>query len=106
MNISPIIAAYFAADEGGDADAFLSVFSSDAIVHDEGTERPGHAAIRHWWIAAKEKYKHVARPIDAVQRGDTVEVRANVSGQFPNSPAILQYTFLVRDDKIVELEIH
>ena len=38
-------------------------------------------------------------------RGDIVTIRANVSGNFPGSPVVLDYDFRLLKDRIVELEI-
>ncbi len=95
MHISSVVQAYFEADKGADAAALAQVFSSDAVVEDEGARHEGIDAIRAWWLAAKRKYHHVAEPIDASGSGSEVAVRAKVSGQFPNSPATLEFFFTV-----------
>ncbi|MEJ0040350.1 MAG: nuclear transport factor 2 family protein [Gammaproteobacteria bacterium] len=99
------VKAYFEADKGDDADAWLGYFPAEAVVEDEGARYKGVDAIRAWWLAAKRKYHHVAEPIESSGAGNEVSVRAKVSGQFPNSPATLEFLFTVDNGEIVALRI-
>lgn len=105
MDMPEPVKAYFDADRRNDADALAAVFSADAVVKDEGAVHQGVGAIRSWWTAAKEKTPHVTAPIELAGGGDKVRVRAVVSGDFPNSPATLDFAFTLRQGKIVELAI-
>ncbi len=106
MDIPTVVDAYFEADKGDDADALVSLFLPNARVNDESARHQGREAIRAWWQAAKEKYRHVAEPVDAAGNDTEVRVRARVSGQFPNSPVTLQFVFTIEKGKIAELSIH
>lgn len=105
MDMPDIVRAYFDADGRNDPNALAAVFSADAVVEDEGARHEGIGAIRDWWVAAKEKYRHVAEPIEAAEAGDRVTVRATVAGQFPNSPATLDFAFTLKNGRIAALEI-
>lgn len=105
MDMPNSVKAYFDADRGNDPNVLGNVFSADAVVEDEGARHEGISAIRAWWVAAKEKFSHVAEPIETTAMGDTVSVRAKVTGQFPNSPVTLEFSFITKDDKIVALRI-
>lgn len=105
MGMPDIVKAYFDADRRNDPDALVQVFSADAVVEDEGARHEGVGAIRAWWVAAKEQFRHVAEPIETTGTGDKVSVRATVSGEFPNSPVTLEFSFTIQDDKIVALRI-
>lgn len=105
MGMPDIVKAYFDAERANDPDALVQVFSADAVVEDEEARHEGVGAIRAWWVAAKEKFHHVAEPIEATATGDKVSVRATVTGQFPNSPVTLEFSFTIKDDKIVALRI-
>ncbi|WP_142850615.1 nuclear transport factor 2 family protein [Telmatospirillum sp. J64-1] len=105
MKLPPVVKAYFEADRGEDADAFARIFSRNAVVTDEGRTYEGIEAIRAWWLDAKEKYHHVAQPLEMTETGDLISVRAQVHGQFPSSPARLEFVFTLENDKIVALEI-
>lgn len=105
MDMPGVVKAYFDADKRNDPDALAAVFSADAVVKDEGTRHQGVGAIRNWWMAAKQKYHHVAEPIETAGADDKVSVHATVTGEFPNSPATLDFSFTVKNGKIVGLEI-
>lgn len=106
MNMPDIVKAYFDADRGHGPDALAELFATDAVVGDDGDRHEGIDAILAWWTAAKAKYNHVAEPLEATCAGETVVVHATVTGQFPSSPTVLEYTFAIKDDKIVALRIH
>lgn len=105
MKLPPPIQAYFTADTNEDVPALTETFAPDAVVRDEGGSHAGRAAIAAWWRAAKDKYRYVAAPLDADAQGDTIRVRAQVTGDFPGSPAILTFAFRLTDRAIAELEI-
>lgn len=105
MDMPDIVKAYFDADRRNDPDALAAVFSADAVVEDEGARHEGVGAIRDWWVTAKERFHHVAEPIETRGTGDEVSVRATVTGQFPNSPVTLEFSFTIKNDKVVALEI-
>ena len=105
MNLPAPVEKYFAADQRQDGDAVMSAFTTDAVARDEGAEHQGAAAIRAWWLAAKQKYHHVAEPLEMTDTDGSVAVRARVSGRFPNSPATLTFSFTLAGDLIVGLEI-
>ena len=105
MDMPETVKAYFDAERRNNADALTALFSTDAIVKDEGAVHRGPSAIRDWWVAAKEKTHHVTAPLDLGGSGDHISVCALVSGDFPNSPATLDFVFTLQDGKIVELDI-
>jgi SnoaL-like domain len=105
MKLPDAVKAYFDADKSTDADVLVSAFSETAVVHDEGETHRGQEPIRLWWLEAKRKYSHTAEPISATADGKGISVLANVSGNFPNSPAELRFRFVLDEDKITELEI-
>ncbi|MBM9594514.1 nuclear transport factor 2 family protein [Roseitranquillus sediminis] len=105
MNLPAPVETYFEADQRQDGDALVSAFATDAVVRDEGAEHHGAAAIRAWWLAAKQKYHHIAEPLEMADTDEGVRVRARVSGRFPNSPAMLTFSFALAGDRIAGLEI-
>ncbi|MEM6161843.1 nuclear transport factor 2 family protein [Erwinia sp. P6884] len=105
MKMPEIVRAYFDADSRDDPDTLTALFAADAVVRDEGGRYDGVVRIRSWWAAAREKYCPVAEPIEVTEAGERVSVRAKVSGNFPNSPALINFIFTVKNDKIVLLEI-
>ena len=106
MKLPAPIQTYFDADHVVDGSASpMAAFAADAVVKDEGKTYIGHSAIEAWWCAAKAQFQHSAAPKEFSQHGDRASVRAEVSGQFPGSPALLTFTFELKGDRIAALEI-
>lgn len=105
MDMPSIVTMYFDADRRHDVDALLKTLAVDAVVEDENARHQGAAAIREWWLAAKEATEYVAEPLESNVDGDTIRVRARVSGQFPGSPVMLTHAFTIQNDGIARLEI-
>ena len=105
MTLPKPVAAYFAAEKSKDAAAVARCFVAEGVVRDEGQTVRGVAAIELWNAEARKKYHHTVEPLDAVSRDGKTVVRATVSGNFPNSPLILEHIFQLGGDKIASLEI-
>ena len=99
------IAAYFAAEKAGDADAVARCFAEHGVVRDEGGTFTGVTAIREWNRAARLKYHHTVEPLSALEKDGQTIVIARVSGDFPNSPIDLENVFVVEGNTILTLEI-
>ncbi|MAO57222.1 MAG: hypothetical protein CMM61_16220 [Rhodospirillaceae bacterium] len=104
MKLPEPIQTFFDAD-APDAAAPIGAFAPDAVVQDEGKTHAGHIAIETWWQAAKTQYQYTAEPCDITQSNGLTIVRANVTGNFPSSPALLTYSFLLDDGRIAALKI-
>lgn len=102
MNMPTAIQHFFNEES---LDTAMSAFAEYAVVKDEGNTYTGRTAIRAWRVASREQYDFVSEPFDMFARGDIVTIRANVSGNFPGSPVVLDYNFRLLKDRIVELEI-
>lgn len=107
MSISqhPAIEAYFANESASDPDSLRTVFAHDAVVKDEGETIVGLDAIAAWRTAARAKYQYSVEPLDSQQVEAKTLVRARLVGNFPGSPAVVTFSFRVRDAKITALEI-
>lgn len=105
MHLASPIRTFFFAQAPQDDGALAAAFAPDALVRDEGRSYRGPQAIRGWWLAAKEKYRHHAEPFEAADMGGKTLVKAKVVGDFPGSPAILAFTFGLKGDRIVDLTI-
>lgn len=105
MTLPSPIQAYFDADSRGDGEALVQAFAPDAVVDDEGRSHAGREAIGAWWRAAKARYRHVIEPLGMTGKGDVAEIRAQVAGDFPGSPAKLTFAFRLEGDRITGLEI-
>ena len=105
MTLPGPIAAYFAAEKLGDADALARCFAEHGVVRDEGGVFTGAAAIREWNAAARLKYHHTVEPLSVLERDGQTIVIGRVSGDFPGSPISLEHVFNLEGDKITTLEI-
>jgi hypothetical protein len=96
---------YLAADKDSDLDKLSQCFTLDARVHDENHEYEGLEAIRSWKVQANAKYRYVVEPLRAAVTEKNVKLHARLTGDFPGSPAELDYTFVLHDGKIASLDI-
>lgn len=105
INLPPSIQAYFDADNARSPDA-VAAFTDDAVVRDAGETRVGREAIRQWKLETDMKYAStLAEPFFITTENGKTQVTGHVSGDFPGSPVDLRYFFVLRGDKIAELEI-
>ena len=105
MKLPAPVQAFFDADKDPHGAAPVDAFANDAIVHDEAKTHVGRAAIATWFRHTKEENQHSSSPLELSEDGAFTIVRAEVTGQFPSSPAMLTFKFKLGDDQIKELEI-
>lgn len=105
LNVPKPVSDYLEAERAKDAKRLALCFTEDGLVHDESQDHRGRDAIRQWKEEADAKYRYVMEPLSASANGDTVELRARLTGDFPGSPIELDYIFKVAGDKIASLEI-
>ena len=105
LDVPEPVAKYLAAEEAKDADALSRCFTEDGAVHDEGQDYHGRDSIRQWKQAADAKYRYVLRAVNVQTLGDSVTVRARLTGKFPGSPVELDHIFKLSGSKIASLEI-
>ena len=103
-DLPPVIATFFHAHNTGQTADCNRLFTADALVTDEAHEYRG-AAIKAWIDGAIAKYKPVADVADLAEIGGQIIATAQVSGNFPGSPAQIRYSFTLSDDKIAALAI-
>ena len=105
MDLHPAIETYFDADREGAREALTEAFTPDAAVADEGRTYRGRQAIGDWWTETKARYRTVLQPLDADQVDGATVVQAQVTGDFPGSPAVLKFAFRLDAHGITSLEI-
>jgi hypothetical protein len=105
LNVAPIVAEYLEAERAKDARRLSLCFAGNGAVHDEGKDRRGREAIREWKEEVDAKYKYVSEPLAASADGNTVTVRARLTGDFPGSPVEVNQVFTLEGGKIVSLEV-
>jgi hypothetical protein len=107
--LPPVIAAYIKASNEADSNAFLGVFTDDALVNDIQREFWGGVAIGKW--AEREIFgDHVTMEVmRAIDHYGNVIVNAKLDGTYDKTglpdPLILTFYFTVREDKITMLII-
>jgi uncharacterized protein (TIGR02246 family) len=99
------LAEYFAAANADDADRVAACFAQDAVVHDEGRDRRGRAAIRAWAAEVRRQYRFHAEVLAVEEAGDRTAVTAHLTGDFPGNPVDLRYRFKLDGGEIIALEI-
>jgi hypothetical protein len=104
IKLPQVMEAFFYAHNTGQTDGFGQLFTADATVSDEAREYRG-AAIKAWIDGAIAKYKPVADVSDLTQVGEQTIATAQVSGNFPGSPAKIRYKFTLKNGKIAALAI-
>ena len=102
--LPPVIAAFFHAHNTGQTADFDQLFTADARVSDEAHEYQG-AAIKAWIDDAIAKYTPVADVVGLADAAGQIIATAQVSGNFPGSPAQIRYKFTLKDGKIAALAI-
>ena len=89
----------------GTAEAVSECFAPDATVYDEGQTYEGVAAIKDWMAATKTKYSHTVAPLELAERGSQSVLKVRLAGNFPGSPATVNFSFVLAGGKIRSLEI-
>ena len=107
--LPPVIAAYIKASNDADRDAYLGVFTDDALVNDIQREFWGKAAIEKW--AEREIFgaNVTMEVVHAVDHHGDVILTAKFDGTYDKTglpdPLILTSYFTLRGDRIVTLII-
>lgn len=100
-----VLQGYVTAQNEYNSTALSALFTSDAIVSDEGNKHQGTAAIKKWNEDTNDKYRTVLEPLDLINNGTELILKASVSGDFEGSPIVLDFHFTIVDGKIGRLRI-
>ncbi len=103
--LTPLLASYVETMNAHDSAAFAANFAPEAIVHDEGHEHRGTAAIQAWIEAAHQKYQPTLEVTGVKEAGGGTVITGMVSGTFEGSPLELHHHLTIADGKIVALTI-
>lgn len=99
------VAAYVEAANDQDAARVAACFTREGTVHDEGTVRRGGADIAAWVRETSTRYQSHIAPASVTEANGRCQLTATVSGNFPGSPAVLQFHFALQPEGIASLEI-
>ncbi len=99
------LAAFIAAQNDFNTDAFVNTFANNAAVHDEGNDYHGIEEIRRWIETTNDKYNTKMEPLAFIQSNGESVVTIRLSGNFPGSPLPVKFHFVLKDEKIASLRI-
>lgn len=105
MTMPETVQTYVDSTNELDAERFIGQFADNACVHDEGHYYCGIRAIREWREATNKKYKFSMKPLVVREHGNETMLTAELTGNFPGSPAKLQFDFAFHNGKITKLYI-
>ena len=100
------IELYFAAENSGDQSGLDACLALGVTVRDEGRTHTGLAEIKRWKAETRKKYDHTIEPLSATERDGKIVVSGRVTGNFPGSPVVLEFSFALANGKVASLEIH
>ena len=101
-----VINRYFAALNSRDAEGLLALFTTDAVVVDEGQTWRGTNEIRTWCDNVAFKFQYIAEVLGVETAGDGDYVaRTRLEGNFPGGSVELRVRFDLDGDQIRRLEI-
>lgn len=83
----------------------VACFTDDALVHDEGQDRHGLAAIRQWSDEGFAKFQYTIEPTAITETDGKSILTVTLTGNFPGSPVSLDFHFTTKDGKIASLII-
>lgn len=105
MNLHKVVASLIVAQNSYDSQAYIECFTDTAIVHDEGKTHKGKAEIQRWIENSNREYQTVLKPLNYEKTEAENLLTAEVSGNFPGSPATLQFHLRLEGDLIRSLNI-
>lgn len=103
--LSKPIADFVEANAQLDVDAMLKLFTSDALVLDNGRRHEGHAQLRTLFQDEVVAVKAIFTPDTVRHENGQVVVEGPAHGNFPGSPIRFTYRFTLENDAIRTLEI-
>lgn len=103
MNLPKTVSSLIQAQNNFDSAAYASCFSQTATVADEGNTYNGIAEIQNWIEKANQQYQATMQPVEYDDEQQIL--KAQISGNFPGSPAVLTYKFEFSNELIKSLKI-
>lgn len=104
LQLTPLTAKFVESMNAQNSAEFITCFSPDAIVEDEGHTHRGTAEIRAWIEEAFVKYQPVLEVTAATHSEIGAVITGIVSGTFPGSPIVLNYHLTLAQDQITALK--
>lgn len=105
MNLRKVVSNLIEAQNIHNSLAYAECFSDTAVVFDEGKTHNGKVEIQKWIEKSNREYQSVMKALNYEETDAKGLLTAEVSGNFPGSPAILQFHFVLKDELIESLRI-
>lgn len=105
LSLPDPITVYFEISNGSGSARLAQCFTEDAVVTDENCTHRGLDAIQAWKHEARSKFDYSVEPVSVARDSDRITVTANLVGNFPGSPVLLDHKFELAGDKIKSLQI-
>lgn len=105
LELKPRLSQYFDAINAHRPDDVAALFTAHGLVHAQGQDHRGNAAIRDWADDTFKRFALRVIPSDVREETGVTLVRAQVAGAFIGSPIHQLYRFKASEDAIEELEI-
>lgn len=105
MNLPKVVSDFVNAQNTFDSEASANCFSQTGTMLEEGRLYKGRVAIQRLLEETNEKYRSVMKPLAYTEDGTSGVLSAEVSGNFPGSPAVLQFQFTLRNNLIDYLKV-
>lgn len=105
MKYPPLVERFVATQNNFDSNGFITCFTPLALVHDEGKNHRGKKEIQQWIEHSHEQYQSVLKPLEYEQSENNGVLTAEVSGNFPGSPILLQFHLTLKDELINSLKV-
>ncbi len=102
-NLPKVIQDLVKAQENFDSNAYANCFTETAVVFDEGKTHQGRKEIEKWIDKANREYQVTMKPLNYSETEQILE--AEISGNFPGSPIVLNYQFEIIEQQIQSLKI-
>ena len=104
IQLTPLTSRFVESMNAQNSAAFITCFTPDAVVEDEGHTHRGTSEIRAWIEEAFAKYQPVLEVTSATQSDTGSVITGIVSGTFPGSPIVLNYHLTIAQDQITSLK--
>ena len=92
-DLSPAITKYFDLMNGPDKTRVAEVFTTDAVVSDDGQAYHGREAILGWLAGPASEHTTTSTRLSAEQSGATALVVILLEGDFPGGRVVLRHEF-------------
>lgn len=102
-NLPKVIEDLVKAQDNFDSNAYANCFTETAVVFDEGKTHNGRKEIEKWINKANAAYQATMKPLNYSETEQILE--AEISGNFPGSPLVLNYQFEIMNQQIQSLKI-